>query len=161
MSVPHVTVCMISDPFKTALPHKALSVYSDQTEETEMDFPCQTGVSSFLATFGADIQKQFKVYTTASDIYLERNQQVFVSPAVSRGDTKGSLLRLLRRLSVCLSRFSATLCNNSCSTYTINIVGVIPLCQFSENAQAGDMCSTEHPILVRLLLHNQKFHLLK
>ena len=49
----------------------------------------------------------------------------FVSPAVSRGDTKGSLLR---RLSVCpsvclscLSRFSShtsLFCNNSSSTYT-------------------------------------------
>ena len=30
----------------------------------------------------------------------------------------------------------------------INIFAVIPLCQFSERARAGDMCSAEHPILV-------------
>ena len=51
-------------------------------------------------------------------------ERIFVSPAVSRGDTKGSLLRRLSVCLSCLSRYSrhtSSFFNNSSSTYTIEM----------------------------------------
>ena len=76
-----------------------------------------------------------------SCVYIDSDVELlFVSPAVSRGDTKGSLLRrLFVCLSVCLSvrpsvclyvclpclsrfsRHTSLFCNNSSSTYTVEM----------------------------------------
>ena len=43
---------------------QAPSLYSDVTEETEVDFGFQSGISTVMAAFGADIQHHLRVKYT-------------------------------------------------------------------------------------------------
>lgn len=40
---------------------RVLSVYSDHTEATDDDFTVESGFSTYIAAFGADLQKQLQV----------------------------------------------------------------------------------------------------
>jgi len=82
-----------------------------------------------IVTSRMQIWKKYHPLLEMREACCKLINDIFVSPAVSRGDTKGSLLRHLSvcpsvrpssRLS-CLSRFSrhtSLFCNNSSSTYT-------------------------------------------